>query len=165
MRTGQVGAPDLYLDIESDGARITVLGLLSSESGMHQWIGPNIPASAFRSTLPRHGRIFTMNGKGFDLPRVRRATGVDLEDRFESIDLLYPARRAGLRGGQKVIERAADFRRYDDIKNLNGRHAIYLWRKFRRGDTDALRILLRYNRADLYGLLAIHRYFEGEGIL
>lgn len=158
-------APDLYLDIESDGSRITVLGLLSSESGMHQWIGPNIPVRAFRAVLPRHGRIFTMNGRGFDLPRVRRATGVDLEERFESVDLLYPARRAGFRGGQKVIERAARFRRYEDIRGLRGRDAIYLWRRFLRGDTDALRILLRYNRADLYGLRAIHLHFEDEGIL
>lgn len=148
---------DLYLDIETDRHEITILGLLTPD-GVRQWVGRHLAPRAFRAALPRTGRLFTFNGAAFDIPWVARATGVDLEDRFECIDLMYPCRRLGLRGGQKAAERAAGFVRHRDVAGLHGRHAVLLWRRFLRGDSDALRLLLRYNRADLYGLRAIREF-------
>ena len=164
-------AADLYLDIETDRREITVLGLLvvparpappprSYREGVRQWVGRHLTARAFCAALPRSGRLFTFNGAAYDIPWVERATGVDLERRFECVDLMYQSRWLGLRGGQKGVERAAGFVRYRDVADLRGRHAVTLWRKFLRGDSDALRLLLRYNRVDLYGLRAIHEHLE-----
>lgn len=157
--------PSLYLDIESDRGRITVLGLLSTETGMHQWVGWDVKAEPFRSALPRGGRLFTFNGNGFDIPWTVRATGVDLWRRFECVDLLPICRRLGMRGGQKGVERRVGFTRFADVAGLHGRHAVLLWRKFLAGDRNALGLLLRYNRVDLYGMRAIHEHLAGRGLV
>lgn len=153
---------DLYLDVETDRGRLTVLGLLVGES-IHQWAGRRITGAALERALPAEGRLITYNGDGFDIPWVRRSTGVDLGARFESVDLLPICRSLGWRGGQKVSERRAGFVRYPDVAGLHGRHAVQLWRRYERGDRGALRLLLRYNRVDLYGLRAIHMHLARAG--
>ena len=79
------------------------------------------------------------------------------------IDLMYLCRRVGLKGGQKAIEKELNIRVRDDLADVDGAAAVVLWHRYMRGDTAALRKLIRYNRADIAAMgaildLTVHRF-------
>ena len=71
------------------------------------------------------------------------------------VDLMYLCRRVGLTGGQKAIENVLDLDFRDGLTNIDGAAAVLLWHRYVRGDLDALRTLIRYNRADIAAMGAI----------
>jgi uncharacterized protein len=147
---------ELYLDVETDWQRrLTVVGFRSKETGLVQLVGEEITATRLGRVLPATGKLFTYNGHSFDLACIRTQLGLELRDRFESVDLRWVCQRQGLTGGQKLIEERLGFRRR--LEGLDGRDAIRLWKAHRAGDRNALADLLAYNAEDLDGMAHIRR--------
>ena len=42
--------------------------------------------------------------------------------------------------------------RDDDLQDIDGFEAVRLWRKYQRGDEQALKLLMKYNQADIENL-------------
>jgi len=150
------------LDIETTGFRgsgvITLIGLYDGREYRAFVRGHNL--EAFPQEIRRYALIITYNGDRFDLPFV--------EDQFPGVfqgqahlDLRWPLRRLGYRGGLKRIEEALDLARPSPLKGLRGRHAVLLWYLHRRGHRGALPTLLRYNAEDVAVLWPMaHRVYN-----
>lgn len=150
---------DIYLDIETSWDRgITVIGFHAEATGLVQLVAPDIDPGALVSALPGSGRLITFNGHAFDLPVIRAQLGVDLRSRYDSLDLRYLCKSAGLSGGQKAIEHILGIER--DTEGVDGRQAMQLWAAWRRGSRAALDRLLAYNRDDVLGMVRLHRAAE-----
>lgn len=145
----------LYLDIETDWDReITVIGLYHHARGFQQLAGREITAQRLLAQLPDTKRIYTFNGHCFDLPVIRQRLGIDLRERYRSVDLRYRCKERGLTGGQKEIERRLGIGRA--LPGLDGRDAIQLWQNYRDSeDEGSLSLLLKYNREDVMNLVRI----------
>jgi uncharacterized protein YprB with RNaseH-like and TPR domain len=69
------------------------------------------------------------------------------------LDLRFLARRVGLSGGLKLIERDLGLARDREFAMMTGHDAVHLWNLWdRRGNAKALDLLLRYNEADVVNL-------------
>ncbi|MGH9868876.1 MAG: ribonuclease H-like domain-containing protein [Candidatus Polarisedimenticolia bacterium] len=141
-----------YLDIETDGLfwndAITVIGVSDGRTARAFVAGRDLERFA---TAMEGGRLLvTFNGKGFDVPFIRR---VFPEVRLPAahIDLMHSLRALGLRGGLKSVERQVGLHR-GDLDGLDGAHAVTLWRRHRAGDSGALELLVRYNLEDVMNL-------------
>lgn len=152
----------LYLDIETDWDReITVIGMYHHAHGFQQLTGREITAQRLLAQLPEAKRIYTFNGHCFDLPVIRQRLGIDLRERYRSVDLRYRCKERGLTGGQKAIEQMLGIGRA--LPGLDGRDAIRLWQDYRdRGDQESLRLLLKYNREDVMNLVRIRSLVDRE---
>ncbi|MCU0607188.1 MAG: ribonuclease H-like domain-containing protein [Candidatus Edwardsbacteria bacterium] len=153
----------LYLDIETDWRRrITVIGLCH-RGRFRQLVGGQITAAGLQRALPRTAALYTFNGHCFDLPVIRQQLGVDLRQRYRSVDLRYSCKARGLTGGQKAIELRLGIAR--ELPGMDGRDALSLWQQYQDdGDDGALRLLLDYNREDVMNLERIHRLLDrGDG--
>jgi uncharacterized protein len=101
--------------------------------------------------LRRFRLLSTFNGRMFDVPF--------LEHRFPAlvvpevhIDLRFLLYRLGYSGGLKRIEQVLAVGDRSGVEGIHGLDAVRLWEAFRRGDTDSLARLVRYNRADTVNL-------------
>ena len=74
----------------------------------------------------------TFNGTLFDL-RFPREAFSDLKVPPLHIDLRYFARRVGLRGGQKAIERLVGAASRTNLEDVDGAEAVLLWHRYLRG--------------------------------
>ena len=142
-----------YLDIETTGLNwsgdlITLVGLADARRFRTYIRGVDLdelPAELQRSKV-----LVTFNGTHFDLPILRSA--FPTLPPMLHVDLQYPLRRLGFRGGLKRIERRVGLDRPDDLAGLSGSDAAKLWRRYERGDDDALDALIGYNRQDVENL-------------
>lgn len=147
-------AKTLFLDIETTGLSryydtITVIG----------WsIGPEYgffvkgqDDSQLKHALASAKVVVTFNGSLFDLPFIAHEYP-DLVLPKIHVDLRFLARRAGLTGGQKEIERILGIQRDSSVLEVGGEMAPVLWNNYTRGNTEALRKLLQYNAADIRGM-------------
>ncbi len=159
---GEWGDRAVYLDIETTGLRrnrhhVTVVGLYDGRRVRHFIEGVDL--EEFPAAIAKAPMLVTFNGSRFDLPFMQ-ARWPQL--RFEQLhaDLLYPLHRLGLHGGLKAIEEKLGIERSEETQGLTGHDAVRLWRRFGRGDDDALEILLKYNEEDIVHLkpLADHAY-------
>ena len=147
----------LFLDIETTGLSkyydtITLVGWsLGSEYGVFIK-GKN--DKALRAVMSKAKIIITFNGSLFDLPFIRKEFP-DLLIPICHIDLRFFAKRVGLSGGQKEIEKLLEIKRPKNISNVEGEIAALLWYKYRWGDTSALKQLISYNHADIEGMKII----------
>lgn len=160
----------LFLDIETTGLSryydiITVIGWsIGDKKGFFVRGGDMRP---FQKALASSKVIVTFNGTLFDIPFVlHEYPGLNLPK--VHVDLRFLARRAGMTGGQKEIERVLGVSRDQGIVEVGGEMAPVLWNAYTRGDTDALRRLLRYNAADLDGMrhilnASVSRLLKGYG--
>lgn len=98
--------------------------------------------------------LVTFNGKRFD-SRFLENELPEISLPNIHIDLMYLARRVGLKGGQKAIERELDIDLRASIEEVDGFAAVLLWHRYIRGDREALASLIRYNRADIAAMGAI----------
>jgi hypothetical protein len=90
----------------------------------------------------------------FDLRFLKKTFG-ELPLPAVHIDLRYLAKRAGLSGGQKAIERELGIQARDGVEDVDGAIAVLLWHLYLRGDHDALMRLIDYNRRDVCGMCSI----------
>lgn len=155
---------EIYLDVETAwGGDLTVVGFYSSETGLVQLVGDDITTRRLRQELPSSGRLFTFNGHGFDLRKIKQHLRLDLHRRFDSWDLFPICRDCGLRGGLKRVERRAGYRR--TTVGIDGWRAMQLWRDYEWGNERALKTLLRYNAEDVWALRAVKQYLAGRRLL
>ena len=67
-------------------------------------------------------------------------------------DLRFGMKEIGYSGGLKIIEKEIGINRDDDLTEINGYEAVRLWRRYQKGDKDALGLLIKYNIADIENL-------------
>lgn len=150
-----------YVDIETTGLggpgdHITTIALYDGHSIRHYVHGQNL--ADFARDIRDYRVLVTYNGKCFDLPMLRAAFGLALDQAH--IDLRYVLANLGYKGGLKACERRLGLDR-GDLADVDGLFATVLWRDYRyRGNAHALETLLAYNIRDVTNLepLLIHAY-------
>ena len=88
----------------------------------------------------------TFNGLCFDLPFLRRETGLAFS--HAHVDLRVWFNRLGLRGGLKKIQMQFPEIPSRDSMDIDGFDAVRLWRLHEQGVAGALETLLTYNAED-----------------
>lgn len=149
-----------FLDIETINRRIVIVGILKPDGEVVQHTSyygmDQIYAEWLHEHLPAGARLVTFNGHIYDLPLIRKATGVDLRERMWSVDLRW--HRFGgnwkLSRGLKENEGAAGYRRKFPILTSYGFQ--YHW-EHRHGD---LHLCLGYNRDDLLATRAVWKHTQ-----
>lgn len=143
-----------YLDIETTGLSIgrdavTVVGLYDGTRKRSFVRGEDL--EALPEAVRRAKLLVTFNGRGFDVPFLRKVFPRIALEKIH-LDLLHPLRRLGFSGGLKAIEAGIGIHRRDEISGLGGFDAVRLWRAYEAGDDDALELLLAYNMDDVVNL-------------
>ena len=161
----------LFLDIETTGLsryydHITLIGVSIDNEYKVYIQGEDI--TPLKQVMSEAKAIVTFNGSLFDIPFIRQEFP-DLQIPSTHIDLRFFAKRIGLSGGQKKIEKQIGVKRAIEINNLEGQAAPLLWHKYCRGDIDSLNILLTYNHADIEGMkqifdFVVERYMNKQQI-
>ncbi len=142
-----------YVDIETTGLggprdHITTIALYDGRSIRHYVHGQNL--AEFARDIQAYRLLVTYNGKCFDLPMLRAAFGIPLDQ--PHIDLRYLLAKLGYKGGLKGCERRLGLDR-GDLADVDGYFAVLLWRDYRsRGNLQALETLLAYNIRDVVNL-------------
>lgn len=159
-----------YLDIETTGlsssARVTVIGI-AWPNGDGRIVyralvrGFDLTRSAFNKAMKGATCLITFNGSTFDLPMIRRELG-DLIPNVPHLDLRHLARKVGLHGGLKSLERRLGIARDAEVQMLAGYDAVRLWRTWeRKRQKRALEILVDYNREDVVNLAPLTNILYG----
>ena len=143
-----------FLDIETTGLSpqssiITLVGILDAD-GYHSFVCDR-NLSDLREALDKYDLIVTFNGASFDLPFIEYYFGSVFRHKVH-IDLRFPLRRLGLKGGLKSLERQMGVGRPSELSTLNGYDAVRMWRMWARGNEGALDTLIRYNAEDVLSL-------------
>jgi uncharacterized protein len=143
-----------FVDIETTGLypgsdAITVIGVFDGISAKAFVRGRNL--EDFADEIRKYSLLVTFNGKRFDLPFIRSVFG-EFPPNQGHVDLLFPLRRLGFRGGLKRIEVELGIEREGLLKQVDGYMAVLLWREYRRGNRAALDTLIRYNLEDVVNL-------------
>ena len=142
-----------YLDIETTGLsgsvdQVTTIVVFDGTRLCHYVHGQNL--EDFSPAIQRHRLLVTFNGKSFDLPFLRQALGVRLDQAH--IDLRHVLASLGYRGGLKSCERQLGLDR-GELADVDGFFAVLLWHDYqRRGNPCALETLLAYNTLDVLNL-------------
>ena len=103
------------------------------------------------SSLRAASALITFNGTLFDLAFLAKSfPGLSLPK--VHCDLRFLARRVGLTGGQKAIERKLGIQVREGVEDLDGAQAVLLWHRYLRGDVESLRRLIDYNRCDVVAM-------------
>jgi uncharacterized protein YprB with RNaseH-like and TPR domain len=155
---------DAYLDIETTGLSqfydtITVIGIYlcnDTEDKLIQLYGDQVTRDNLITALQGVHKIYTYNGKRFDLPFIDAFLGINLEAEFEHHDLMYHCWEYNLKGGFKAVERQLQIPR--QTEGISGFDAIRLWWKYQDSyDEDALDLLLQYNKEDVVNLKTLRQ--------
>jgi hypothetical protein len=148
------------LDIETNGFQphnggyVTVVGLYDGYEWRSLVAGKDLTAENLNRELSGYKCLITYYGASFDIPFLLRAfPGVRFD--MPHFDLCYAAHRAGFTGGLKKLEGTLGIERDQDVQGITGYDAVKLWEQARRGDGEAKRLLLAYNREDTVNLLRI----------
>jgi uncharacterized protein YprB with RNaseH-like and TPR domain/predicted nuclease with RNAse H fold len=149
-----------FLDIETTGLsfyynNITLIGLFNGKEFKVYVRGQNLPD--FKNEIEKYSLLVTYNGSLFDLPFLRSEFG---EVKFPPvhIDLRFLLRRLGYTGGLKSLEKQLGISREGEVDSIDGFGATILWNRYLRGELDALRLLLRYNFADVTNLKVLMEF-------
>ncbi len=146
----------LYLDIETTGlsARegdVTVVGLYRNGDMTSLVRGETLTEDRLHTELEQADLFVSFFGSVFDIPYLQ-AKFPRLSFTQPHFDLCFAARRLGMRGGLKHIEREVQISRETDVLGLDGWEAVRLWRQWGDGDEAARDLLVRYNAADTQNL-------------
>lgn len=166
----EAGEHAMYLDIETTGlsypdGRATVVGAHTQAHGTQLLVrGQDLTSEAVNELVSQASCLVTFNGRRFDVPWLEREFGLSID--VPHVDLMYAFRRLGVTGGLKSIEKQLGLARSEDIQDMGGYQAVKLWRRWERGDKDALERLLTYNRADVVNMEPLaeiaYQRLEGE---
>ena len=144
----------VYLDIETSGyyGDITVIGMYDGNQTMTMVRGKNLDKELFNKTLAQYDGIVTFNGSSFDLPIIKKYFNTDFSNKVH-IDLRHVCSKIGLVGGLKKIERDVGIKRADEVSDISGADAVYLWQQYRAtGNQKYLQLLVQYNEEDIVNL-------------
>ncbi len=148
-----------YVDIETTGlawpqAAITSIALYDGKDLKVYVHGHNL--EAFLDDMEEYALLITWNGRGFDVPFIRRALQTPLQ--MAHLDLLPVFRSLGLTGGLKKVEKHLGLDR-DELDGVDGYTAVQLWREYElTGRESALETMLAYNAEDVFSLEFLSRY-------
>jgi predicted nuclease with RNAse H fold/dephospho-CoA kinase len=147
----------VFLDVETTGLswfydEITLVGW-AHEGAYQVHVAGEDPADLLK-VLAGARALVTFNGTLFDLKFLKKTFG-DVSLPPVHIDLRYLSKRAGLTGGQKLIEAELGIRARSGVEDLDGAAAVLLWHEFVRGDHNALHRLIDYNRRDVLAMCMI----------
>lgn len=144
----------LFLDVETTGLsryydELTLVGwVLDGVYRVH--IAGDDPEPLL-SALETASVLVTFNGTLFDLAFLTKSfPGLSLPK--VHADLRFLAKRAGLTGGQKAIEKELGIQIRKGVDDLDGAQAVLLWHRYLRGDFRSLRRLIDYNRCDVIAM-------------
>ncbi len=149
-----------YVDIETTGLsrwtdEITMIGIYDGVDARSYISGVDLDEAYER--LKDFDIVVTFNGKSFDLPFIEQKCGYKFD--IVHLDLRFMLSEFGLRGGLKKIERELGITRDDEVAEVDGFEAVKLWRRYKRGDENALRKLLIYNKEDIVNLKTLLEYY------
>ena len=149
----------LYLDIETTGLSprrddLTVVGLYDRRQFRALVNGRDLTASSLAAARSECRLLVTYFGSAFDVPFLEYAFPSVRWD-MPHMDLCFAAKRVGLTGGLKSVERQLGIRRDPSLVEVDGYEAVRLWRRYQRGSHAALKKLMRYNGADTCNLADI----------
>jgi uncharacterized protein YprB with RNaseH-like and TPR domain len=113
--------------------------------------GDSLTKDMVQEELDQADVLITFFGSVFDVPYLQTYFP-GLQVSIPHFDLCFAARRLGLQGGLKHIERELDIARESDLHHVDGMEAVRLWHRYRGGDEEALETLIRYNAADTTNL-------------
>ncbi|VVB86821.1 RNase_H superfamily protein [uncultured archaeon] len=147
-----------YVDIETTGLscqndRITMIGIYNGNETKTFVRGIDLDKAP--AELGKYKQIITFNGARFDLPFIE----YEFPGTFDQIhiDLMYPLKKIGYSGGLKKIESMLGLRRSDETAGITGLDAVRLWKRYERGNSEALETLIKYNTEDVVNLEKIIR--------
>ncbi len=148
-----------FLDIETTGLRhgLTVIGIYSREGYKYYVRGIDLESEKIEEELKKYKILVTFYGRAFDMPFIKRE--LDVSVNVPHVDLYCAGRSLGLKGGLKKVEVLMGIEREEDIRGLDGFDAVTLWRKYEKGDDNALDLLIKYNRADTVNLKVLADIF------
>ena len=129
---------------------MTVVGLYRQGHMRTLIHGDSLTQGAIQEELDQADLLITFFGTVFDMPIYKPASPA-CKSGFH-FDLCFAARRVGLRGGLKSIEKDLNIARESDLLDLDGMEAVRLWHQSRAGNDAALDQLVRYNAADTRNL-------------
>ncbi|MFB6244793.1 MAG: ribonuclease H-like domain-containing protein [Candidatus Nanohaloarchaea archaeon] len=142
-----------FFDIETTGLdrkknRVTTVSFHMGDSTETLVAGEDLDQDNLREIFHEADIFVSFNGKRFDQPFLEHNFNVSMDK--PHIDLMYPARRIGLSGGLKKIEKQLGIER--ELEDLDGREAVRLWKEYEKGDQESLEKLVKYNRYDTRNL-------------
>lgn len=153
----------VFLDIETTGIYnhddVTVIGLFDGTHTKIMIRDINLDINQLREELARYKLIVTFNGASFDIPFLKKRYE-NLIPNIPHFDICSIARRVGLSGGLKQIEKKLGIKRTNPhVKNFNGGDAVTLWKLYKNtGDKYYLNLLVEYNEEDIINLKYIANY-------
>ncbi|NUQ00703.1 MAG: ribonuclease H-like domain-containing protein [Armatimonadetes bacterium] len=144
----------LYLDIETTGDppgfdSITAIACYDSREA--RCFVRDVDLGEFPYYVRDFDLLVTYNGATFDVPQLR-AHFPRLWLPPVHLDLRYPLRSLGYRGGLKQIEQTTGLAREDGLQGVDGWMAVLLWHRHLAGDQRALPTLTRYAIEDVLAL-------------
>ena len=147
----------LFLDVETTGLSqyyddLTLVGWLLD--GVYHVHVAGDDHGPLLSSLRSASVLVTFNGTLFDLGFLEK-TFPGLVLPTIHADLRYLAKRVGLTGGQKAIERQLGIFVRGGVEDVDGPTAVLLWHRYLRGDKHSLRRLIEYNRCDIVAMRGI----------
>lgn len=149
-----------FVDIETTGLSkwtddITMIGIYDGENPRSYVLGIDLDDAI--DHLKQFDIIVTFNGKTFDIPFIE----YKYKEKFDAIhlDLRFMLKEFGLKGGLKAIEQELGLSRDEEVANIDGFEAVRLWRRYKRGDEDALNKLYKYNKEDIVNLKFLLEYY------
>ncbi|MDL2285434.1 ribonuclease H-like domain-containing protein [Desulfovibrio sp. OttesenSCG-928-F07] len=162
-----------YVDIETTGlamdtAVITSIALYDGENLKVYVNGHNL--EEFLDDIETYKLLVTWNGRGFDVPFIRRALRAPLQ--MAHLDLVPVFHSLGLKGGLKKVEKILGLSR-EELDGVDGYTAVQLWHEYElTGQNNALETLLAYNAEDVFSLELLASYacaqkgypVKGDGI-
>ena len=131
--------------LEAERSVVTTVSLHQAGKTRTLGRGDDLTAEALQAAFADADLLVSFNGKRFDVPFLEHHFDVDLDR--PHLDVMYPARQAGLSGGLKAVERSLGVER--DLPEVDGREAVRLWHAHEAGRDGALERLIRYNREDV----------------
>lgn len=143
-----------FFDIETTGLdanrnKVTTASFHRGGEDVTLVQGEDLTRERLQEEFFESSMLVSFNGKRFDQPFLEQ--NFDLEMETPHLDLMYICRRLGLSGGLKEVEKKLKIQR--ELEDIDGREAIRLWKRYeRKGDNEALRKLVKYNRYDARNL-------------
>jgi len=143
----------VFLDIETSGyyGYITVIGLYNGNDTMMFVRNKNLDKELLQKVLNKFKLVVTFNGSSFDLPIIQKYMGVEFN--MPHIDLRHVCAKIGLTGGLKHIEKVLGIKRPEEVENMQGADAVYLWQNYMATqESRYLEKLIKYNEEDIINL-------------
>lgn len=142
-----------FFDIETTGLdkqknRVTTVAIHRNNESKVLVRDNDLTQQRLKQEIKKSSVLVSFNGKRFDQPFLEH--NFDLNIDKPHIDLMYTCKKLGLSGGLKKIEKEIGIDR--DLEDIDGREAVRLWKRYEKGDQEALDKLVKYNRLDAENL-------------